>query len=145
MKRVKRVCVCVCARSSCFPTLGGAQQQMHVAADGRCRMFLGERWPDNGAATAPGFQQRDWWSAAWDGQLELPYWTVYRDCQPKNNRGGQEGGIVVRAAPLRHPVPCFGRGGGPLDFCFVFYFFVLFFVHTRTSSPDDLNCVPGTL
>jgi ribonuclease BN (tRNA processing enzyme) len=26
----------------------------------------------------------------------------------QNDRGGNEGGIVVRAAPLRHPVPCFG-------------------------------------
>ena len=86
----------------------GAAQQMHMAADGRCRMFLGERWPDNGAAAAPGFQQRDMWSAAWDGQVELPYWTVHREPAQKNNRGGQEGGIVVRAAPLRHPVPCFG-------------------------------------
>lgn len=87
----------------------GASKQMHLAADGRCKLFLGERWPDNGAAAAPGFQQRDAWSAAWNGQLELPYWTVHRE-RPRNRsgRGGGEGGLVVRAAPLRHPVPCFG-------------------------------------
>jgi len=79
-----------------------------MAVDGRCRMFLGQRWPDNGAAEAPGFQHRDSWGAAWDGQLELPYWTVHREPGKSSGRGGPEGGIVVRAAPLRHPVPCFG-------------------------------------
>ena len=36
----------------------GFDRQMHVAADGRCRMFLGERWPDNGDAAAPGSSKR---------------------------------------------------------------------------------------
>ena len=47
----------------------GVQQQMHMAVDGRCRMFLGERWPDNGAAVAPDFRQgtEPWWgSARWN-------------------------------------------------------------------------------
>ena len=72
-------------------------------------MFLGERWPDNGAPAAPDFRDRDAWQRAWDGTLELPYWTVHRE-RAKNpgGRGGEKGAIVVRAAPLRHPVPCFG-------------------------------------
>ena len=85
-------------------------KQTHFAADARQKMFLGERWPDNGAATAPHFKDREGWSAAWDGSLTLPYWTVHRE-KPRNaggERGGKSGGLVVRAAPLRHPVPCFG-------------------------------------
>jgi ribonuclease Z len=73
-------------------------------------MFLGERWPDNGAATAPHFKDREGWASAWDGSLTLPFWTVHRE-KSKNaggDRGGERGGLVVRAAPLRHPVPCFG-------------------------------------
>ena len=87
----------------------GFAAQTHLAADARCRMFLGERWPDNGAAAAPDFRDRDAWQRAWDGSLELPYWTVHRE-RAKNpgGRGGEKGAIVVRAAPLRHPVPCFG-------------------------------------
>lgn len=84
--------------------------QTHFAADARHKMFLGERWPDNGAATAPHFKDREGWSRAWDGSLTLPFWTVHRE-KSKNaggDRGGERGGLVVRAAPLRHPVPCFG-------------------------------------
>ena len=86
------------------------QKQMHFAADGRCKMFLGERWPDNGAATAPTFKDRESWSKAWSGELELPFWTVHREKRGNvgGTRGGAAGGLVVRAAPLRHPVPCFG-------------------------------------
>ena len=29
-------------------------------------MFLGERWPDNGAAAAPDFRDRDAWQRAWE-------------------------------------------------------------------------------
>ena len=87
----------------------GFPQQTHLAADARCRMFLGERWPDNGAPTAPDFRDRDGWQRAWDGSLELPYWTVHREVSRNTSgRGGEKGAIVVRAAPLRHPVPCFG-------------------------------------
>ena len=84
--------------------------QTHFAADARHKMFLGERWPDNGAATAPHFKDREGWASAWDGSLTLPFWTVHRE-KSKNaggDRGGERGGLVVRAAPLRHPVPCFG-------------------------------------
>ena len=87
----------------------GFAAQTHLAADARCRMFLGERWPDNGAAAAPDFRDRDAWQRAWDGSLELPYWTVHRErSNNPGGRGGEKGAIVVRAAPLRHPVPCFG-------------------------------------
>ena len=85
-------------------------RQTHFAADARQKMFLGERWPDNGAATAPHFKDREGWASAWDGSLTLPFWTVHRE-KPKSaggERGGKSGGLVVRAAPLRHPVPCFG-------------------------------------
>ena len=84
--------------------------QTHFAADARQKMFLGERWPDNGAATAPHFKDVERWESAWDGSLTLPFWTVHRE-KPKNaggERGGASGGLVVRAAPLRHPVACFG-------------------------------------
>ena len=84
--------------------------QTHFAADARQKMFLGERWPDNGAATAPHFKDVERWASAWDGSLTLPFWTVHRE-KPKNaggERGGASGGLVVRAAPLRHPVACFG-------------------------------------
>jgi ribonuclease Z len=86
------------------------RRQVHFAADHRCKMFLGERWPDNGASTAPVFKDKEGWKRAWAGQLELPFWTVHRE-KPANvggSRGGPVGGLVVRAAPLRHPVPCFG-------------------------------------
>ena len=84
--------------------------QTHFAADARHKMFLGERWPDNGVASAPHFKDREGWARAWDGSLTLPFWTVHRE-KSKNaggDRGGERGGLVVRAAPLRHPVPCFG-------------------------------------
>ena len=86
------------------------RSQTHLASDGRCKMFLGERWPDNGAPEAPHFRDLDAWR---DASRLLPYWTVHREFgrggHANNPRGNpSEGGLVVRAAPLRHPVPCFG-------------------------------------
>ena len=86
------------------------RSQTHLASDGRCKMFLGERWPDNGAPEAPHFRDLDAWR---DASRVLPYWTVHREFgrggHANNPRGNpSEGGLVVRAAPLRHPVPCFG-------------------------------------
>ena len=89
----------------------GHARQMHYAADGRVKMFLGERWPDNGDACVPTpafFDHRGWEDIA-RGRATPPRLTVHREApSARNDRNGNEGGIVVRAAPLRHPVPCFG-------------------------------------
>ena len=77
----------------------------------RCRVFKGHKWPENvdTAMPAPGFHDHEGWDYA--AQVvrrsgeegvrgdELPWWFVFRD---------EQRGLCVRAAPLRHPVPCIG-------------------------------------
>ena len=95
----------------------------NMAVDGRCRMFLGERWPDNGAEdpSIPQFRQTNQWGAAWNGEHTLPYWTVYRGPGGAQGASASVSRLVVRAAPLRHAVPCIGYvvdeidAGGRMD------------------------------